>query len=191
MTPLAALLCLAWTALVYWFIYLRPWTWALTLSLIPLALIAIALGAPGVWVTAANGYVGDSFWTLGAGGRFGVLTISGVGLALIFTLLAAKTRVIVRQYHIPGPILLLVDLALGVLLFGIVYAVSPQVFYSFYRLIFADLPNQWVIDTIFDTDQLRKIARLPEGGSLSDHLAGLSLWAILPFTLWQHLQKKH
>lgn len=167
----------------------RSDTWTITMIGVVASLLAVGLAAVHVWPQVRAGYPNDSFWTLNWYGRIGVVAISLVGCMLIFSVIAAKTRVIFRvKSQATNTAWLLIDLALGLALFAVVYSVSPQAFYSFYRLIIPGLPQQWVIDGWLNPDRLAQVAQLLPGGSLSDHLAGIMLWAIVPFTVWLHMR---
>ncbi|WP_342076405.1 hypothetical protein [Yoonia sp. SS1-5] len=164
----------------------RPWQ-------IPLLMIAafgvVAFAAAGIWDGVSGGYPGDSFWTLDLTGRIGVSAISILGLLIIFAVLAWKTQLIRRVlYTAPRPALWLGDIVLSVLIFGLIFSASPQVFYLFYQQIFAGLPDQIVLRSILDVNRMTEIARLGATQSMADHLAGISLWAVLPFTTWLHLR---
>lgn len=157
-------------------------------------LTLIGIGASLITVTIAvfprlNGYEHDSFWTLTPIGRTGVIAISSIGIIGVFTLINWLTSLVLKtRRQVSATAWLLFNLAAGWGLFGAVFSLSPQVFYTFYQFTFSGLPNQWVIDTLFDTARLQTIAAIPIGGSLSDHLAGMTLWAIIPFTIWRHLR---
>lgn len=183
MSLLAAFVSLSWTAAIWWRVHDLARHWRLTLALIPAAGLAVVLASPALWQAAMGGYPGDSFWTLPGTGRWGVILISTGGLVAVFMLLAAKSRAFTRW---PAVIAIPADVITGIAIYGVIHTISPQVFYSFYLLIFPDLPQQIVIRTFFDTDRLFDIAQLSVDGTLSDHLAGVGLWAVLPFTLWQH-----
>lgn len=187
MTLLSASLAMIWLA-VFWLLsrdrIMRP---TLIVTGIIAHFIAVTIAAaPQLSIMSA--YPDDSLWTLDLAGRAGVLAISGLGIAAMFILFALKTRVVLRLKHqVSGTAWALFDVALGLLFFGVIHTVSPQVFYTFYRFIFAGLPDQWVIDGWFDAGQLQTIAALAADGNLAGHLAGVTLWAIIPFTLWLHL----
>lgn len=153
------------------------------------SMIGVALASPAIWEALAQGYPNDSFWTLGLVGRSGVIAISGLGIAGFFLLSAAKSRVILCwKRSATGTAWAFLDTSFGLFGFAVVYSLSPQAFYAFYRLLFPGLPIQWVIDSALNVDQLRGIATFSSDGSLSDHLAGITLWAIVPFTGWLHLR---
>jgi len=153
------------------------------------SMIAVGLATAGIWPQIQAGYPQDSYWTLGWTGRAGVAAISACGIAGFFLVMARKTRIILNwKRQATSTAWALIDVAVGLLMFAVLYSTSPQVFYSFYRLIFPDLPQQWVIEGLLDTARLKMIAEMNPAGSLSDHLAGITLWAILPFTAWLHLR---
>ena len=148
-----------------------------------LAMILVALGQPQILAALAEGYPNDSFWTLQTGGRAGVIAITVVGLATIFLLIALKSRLFQRW---PSVISLPVDMACGLLLFSLVFSLSPQVYYTLYQFIFDGLPSQVVVDSPFNFERVANVARLLPSGAVADHIAGLAFWAVLPFTLWAH-----
>lgn len=154
-------------------------------GLAALAMVVVLLAARPVQDAVLGGYPGDSFWDLGAGGRFGVLFISTVGLLLIFLLLAWKSRFF-RGF--PMGIGLAFDVLAGLLIYVLVFSMSPQIYYTLYQMIFPDLPAQIVVQHLV-SPRLAEIVRLGHDGSMSDHLAGTALWAVLPFTLWVHSRK--
>jgi hypothetical protein len=152
-------------------------------------MVAVVIAAAAIWPQVQAGYPQDSYWTLGWAGRAGVLAISAIGIAVFFAGIAVKTRVILRwKRQATTTAWALIDIAIGLLMFGVLFSISPQVFYSFYLLIFQGLPQQWVIDGLLDTDRLKMIAKMDPLGSLADHLAGITLWAVVPFTVWLHLR---
>jgi len=189
MTLLSSALALLWFA-VFWLLTRdRPQGVGLLILGAWACITAIALAAAVIWPDIAAGYPQDSFWTLDTFGRISVAAISGIGISLIFLALAMKSRLILRFRHGPtATAWALIDIAIGLLAYGVIFSLSPQIFYSFYRMIFANLPQQWVIDGVLDQDRLKMIAVMAPGGSLADHLAGVTLWAILPFTAWLHMR---
>lgn len=153
--------------------------------------LACYLGAAvmslAVWQGVQTGYPMDSFWTLSVIGRVGVITITIAGLLLLAAVNAWKTRHILlrSQYRWRVPVWLF-DTGLGLLLFGVLFSVSPQFYYSFYQQIIADLPNQWVIDSAFNWDRLREVAVPRTGGSIADHAAAVAMGGIVLFTAYLH-----
>lgn len=131
-------------------------------------------------------YADDSFWTLDWFGRIGVIGISAVGIGALFWVIAWKSRVMARlgaRWIIP------LDIMIGWAICTVVYSLSPQVFYTFYGFIFPDLPQQWVISGSVAVDRLQAAIDLRGNRNLSDDLAGITFWAIAPFTIWQHIRR--
>lgn len=189
MTALSTGLALIWFA-GFWLLTrdIAPNLWRLFIGMIA-CIIGVGIAAAGIWPMIAAGYPDDSYWTLGIAGRAGVLSISLFGVACVFWLFAVKTRIILSvKTQVSGTAWALFDIAIGMLVFGVVLTVSPQVFYTFYQFIFEGLPSQWVIDGLFDTPHLQAIATFQANANLADHIAGVVLWAIVPFTGWLHLQ---
>ena len=155
------------------------------------SLLAVGLAAGQIWPRIAAGYPGDSYWTLTWVGHAGVVAISLVGIAAFFLALAAKTRLLWRiTSDGPGVVGILCDSLVGLAAYAVIFSLSPQAFYGFYRLIIPGLPSQWVIKSLLDTDRLAMVARLAPDGRLADHLAGITLWAIIPFTVWLHMRHR-
>ena len=181
-----AVTLIAWLA-VWLCIRQRRLTLWMVLFCILGAVVLVLICARTVQLAILTGYPDDSFWSLGLGGRAGVCVISTVGLSLVFLLLFWKSRFFIR---LPLAIGLPLDLVAGLLIYSVIYSLSPQAYYTLYQFVFPDLPIQIVIRYVLDPD-LPQIATLPVTASMSDHLAGLALWAVLPFTLWVHLHKRH
>lgn len=149
--------------------------------------LAAAAAMPAFWQGAANGYAGDSFWTLSVPGRIGVATISISGLLILAAVNNWKTQAILRwsRYRWRVPVWLL-DVALSLALFALLFSISPQIYYSFYQQIIAGLPNQWVIDGPFNWDRLRDIALPRSGASLADHTGAIAIGGLILFTAYLH-----
>jgi len=142
---------------------------------------------PALWLAAADGYTGDSFWTLSTFGRLGVVAISVLGMAALGACIAWKTRRLRRTLpQVPTAILWVCDVLIGVLLFALIFSVSPQIFYSFYQLIFDGLPQQWVIDGPLNWDRLAEVIPPRTAGSLADHLAFVAMGGVVLFTTYLH-----
>jgi hypothetical protein len=140
----------------------------------------VILVSPPLQASINTGYPDDSFWTLGWGGRAGVLAITMIGFVLLYALLALKSRAL--QDRRAGIVVL--DIAAGLLIYAVVYSLSPQVFYWFYRMILPDLPSQVVIKSPLDLTAIRAAIDFGDGPSLAQDIAGVGLWAVVPFSLW-------
>lgn len=189
MTALSAALAFIWASAFWLLTRDRPHSVRLTIIGTWACVLGVVISLSVLWGALRAGYPTDSYWTLRAGGRAAVAAISTVGIAATFLGLSWKTsRILRRKRGSTATAWALIDIALGLLIFAVVFSVSPQVFYSLYRVIIPGLPQQWVIDGLLDQDRLKMIAVVAPGGSLADHLAGIALWATVPFTAWLHLR---
>ena len=161
---------------------------ACVMILIPAAFVAVVLSQPDLWTDARHGYPNDSFWTLTAAGRLGVIAIASSGLIATFLFIAAKTN-LVKQLPISRFIIVPCDLIFGAVVYILVDTVSPQVFYAFYQTIFPDLPRQIVVTGLPDWEDFRRLISFDEDPSMAGHLRAVGFWAICPFTLWLHYQR--
>lgn len=119
-------------------------------------------------------YEADSFFTLGTAERLGLLVLSAVltlGVLYMVFRLARGRRAPVR-------------FAIAAMAFiGFVW-LSPQVYYTYYRLIFDGLPSQWVIDGPPSFLDLAAIVTFSGRTQLSDHGQGVLFWAMIGLALW-------
>jgi len=189
MTILSATIAIVWLAGFWVLSRDTSDTVTVTLTGALASLLATGFAAANIWPQIQAGYPRDSYWSLTLTGYTGVLTISIVGIALFFLVLAAKTRLIQRVAPNANRILAgILDCALGQLVFGVLLSLSPQAYYTLYRMLIPTLPQQSVIKSWLDVDRLKVVAEMNVGGSLSDHLSGLVFWAVIPFTIWLHLR---
>lgn len=193
MTFIAIALSIAWISGFWHLTKQRKTDLVLLLNGVIASGIAVALAAPNLWIAFQHGYPQDSFFTLSTFGRTGVLTISVISIALLFFILSIKTKWILQMA--PSAVFLRISVALldclvSMGLFGVFFSASPQIYYTFYRVLIPDLPQQIVIKSLYDLDKLILIAQLPVSGTLSQHLSGIVFWAIVPFTFWLHAKFK-
>ncbi len=181
-------LSLFWLAIVWWMTLDNNYNISTTAYIALASLFAVVLNSPGIWFALGRGYPGDSFATLSLFGQAGVILISTLGLAGIYAICAAKSRRLLRDQETRA-VLALLDCFVSVVIFGLVYAISPQIFYTFYQVIFPELPNQTVLRLPLAIEQFREALALRPDGSLSSHLAGIGWLGIVPFTLWFHARK--
>ena len=121
-------------------------------------------------------YQQDSFFDLSQWERVGLVCISAM-LAILF--LFASYRLLRNK-----PILIRLSGAL--MLFWVFVWVSPQIYYTYYRMIIPDLPLQWVIwPPASPVDALRMMV-FSGPQNLSAHSQGILGWVLLvvPF-LWR------
>lgn len=151
--------------------------------------IAVVISQSDLWKAVYNGYPQDGFFDLTLTGRAGVLAISTSCIAIFFLLLAAKTRWILARTspNLTARIFsLIADCTISLALFGFLFSLTPQLYYTLYQFVFPGLPNQIVIKSVFHLEKLHLIATLAEDDNLSHHLSGIVLLAVIPFTTWLH-----
>lgn len=178
-------LSLFWLAVLWWMTLDKPANVTTTSYIALASMFAVVLNSPGVWIALATGYDGDSFATLTTAGKAGVILISTAGLAAIYALCGAKSERILRDQP-TRPALAVLDVIVSIGIFGLFYAISPQVFYTFYQFLFPELPDQTVLRWPLALEQFRTAIAMSPSGSLHNHLAGIGWLGIIPFTLWFH-----
>jgi len=178
-------LSLFWLAVLWWMTLDKPANVTTTSYIALASMFAVVLNSPGIWIALGTGYSGDSFATLSTAGKAGVIVISAAGLAAIYAICGAKSRRVLRDQH-TRPALVVLDLIVSIGIFGLFYAISPQVFYTLYQFLIPDLPDQTVLRLPLAMEQFRNALALSPSGSMSQHLAGIGWLGIVPFTLWFH-----
>lgn len=151
------------------------------LATAPAAMIAALFTAPQIWPRIWSGYRGDTLHDLAPVGAAGLGLVSAGLVLALFWLAAGKTRWLEARSRW----LLLIDPLLAIFLFMFCYMVVPQLYYMYYFFVIPDLPLQWVATRWIGPLDLLALARLPGPGSLSDHLSGLVLRALVLAALWR------
>ena len=149
--------------------------------------VTAVLAAPTVWLAVLNGYAGDSFFTLTPWPRAGLAGLSAALILALFWLSAVKSAALYRagaKLRVPPPVVLAADLVASTALMAGAAGLSPQIYYSYYRLLLPGLPSQWVLSGWAALETLLRQARLLPDASLADHLAGLTFWSLLIMTCW-------
>ena len=117
-------------------------------------------------------YAQDSFFTLSQFGQIGLALLSAV---LAVATLGAAYR-LMRGYRI------LNRLVLAGVVFALFVWLSPQIYYTYYRMIIEGLPAQWVIG-LPPLGQMVRYACFTADQSLSAHSQGLLFWALVLLAL--------
>jgi len=127
----------------------------------------------------------DSFLTLSPSAAAGLLVVAGTASTLVYLTDAFKCPLIRHlRRHAPDSARLSAGLSLtSALCLSLALSIgaatlAPQLFYTYYRLLWPDLPAQWVIAWPSTGELLTQL--LPERGtSLADHGACLLLWCLM------------
>ena len=149
--------------------------------------VTAVLAASTVWSAVLNGYAGDSFFTLTPWPRVGLVVLSAALILALFWLSAAKSAALYRagaKLRVPSLVVLATDLVASAALMAGAVWLSPQIYYTYYRLLLPDLPSQWVLSGWVAVETLGWQVRLSPDASLADHLVGLTFWSLLVTTCW-------
>lgn len=120
-------------------------------------------------------YNADSFFTLTVPGQIGLAILSGalaLGMLAVTRLLVKRCRVWLR-------------VAIAIALFLAFNWLSPQVYYTYYRLILPGLPLQWVIGPMPSLIDAGNLLLFSAGENLSAHGRGILGWAMLITAIWR------
>ncbi|MEO0547066.1 MAG: hypothetical protein AAF035_08965 [Pseudomonadota bacterium] len=118
-------------------------------------------------------YDQDSFFTLSVAGRVGLVLLSATMAGLTLWLAWRWSR----RKHI---------LLRGLIGFGLFAAfewLSPQVYYTYYLLLFETLETQWVIGPPPGLGTLFGLLTFTDNANLSFHSRGLLGWAVILLSL--------
>lgn len=151
-----------------------------------LAIVLSTAWHPPIWQAVLAGYKGDSFYTLSVSGATGLFLLSALLFAALLACNHFKTRWLQTvTARIPVPAAIMLDSLLTLGFFWIAITLVPQLYYAYYRLIFHNLPTQWVIKHLAATD-LWSIGSFLGSPSLAAHFSALVLWALLvaQWLLW-------
>lgn len=114
-------------------------------------------------------YSRDSFFDLTPWGQVGLAAIS----LTLFALMIFLSRKLLRPY---GTWLRVVG---ALVLFWIFVWVSPQIYYTYYRMIIPDLPLQWVIWPPNTPGEALRMLIFSYRANLSAHGQGVLGWAVI------------
>lgn len=117
-------------------------------------------------------YEGDSFFTLSVGGRIGLTILS----TLLAVALIAVCQIVRRRTNST-----FIGVFVSLTMFWLFVWLSPQIYYSYYRLIFDDLPAQMVIKLPPRPERIVNLLTFQVRLTLSGHSAGVLGW-LLHFT---------
>ena len=151
---------------------IRKSRWFLSLVSIVVAFIL----SVDLWIYLAQGYEGDSFYTLGRIERTGLMALTLFLSGILLIVRAYKShylhrfRGLIAHATLVFPVL---DLCAAFSLFYLFVWLSPQVYYLYYFIIFNDLPLQLVIKEGPEILQIVKLLTMNDQPVLSLHGQGL------------------
>ncbi len=117
-------------------------------------------------------YSEDSFFSLGVGGQIGLGCLS---FALAVALMFGAWRLMRGKS-------LMVRLLIAVGLYALFVWLSPQIYYTYYWMIFEDLPVQWVIGWP-PFQAMFEHASFTGRSNLSSHGKGVLFWLMMVLAL--------
>ncbi len=124
-------------------------------------------------------YEADSFFTLTVWGQIGLF-----GVSILFAALALGMTWVMTRHR---PIVIRVPIW-AVLFICFIWA-SPQGYYTYYRMIFDDLPAQSVIGDLPPPDVVLSFLTFTGQVSLSAHSVGILGWAMFLVAVWPQRRK--
>ena len=136
---------------------------------------------PNVWVRFTQGYPGDSIFTLSLFGRVGLIALTVLLVLLLITLSQLKSRWLQhapRTWSGSGVTMMVFDVMLTTLLFIMALTLVPQLYYSYYQLLFEGLPQQWIVKPL-PLASIWHSVRVPREASMALHTIGLCGWWLL------------
>ena len=152
-----------------------------------LGVSCLGLGLAGL---SPKSFRQDSLWTLDRSDQAIVAGVTAClfafGAWVTFRVALALTRwgvhFFTRAFLLAGNVILAAG---STYLF---WLLSPQLYYAYYRLIFAGLPDQWVFRSPSDTAYfVESLALLPQN-NLAQTVLGLSFWLSVALTVSVHAQ---
>lgn len=132
----------------------------------------------------------DSFFTLNQWQRIGLLIVSILLIKIFFLLSAIKTHWFVAgkdRVTLGGRSACLLDIAATWGLFTVLYPLAAQVYYTYYRAIIPDLPNQWVVKMTRASSVVSDFSLAGPALTLNLYLGAMTIWAAIFAVLWHHL----
>ncbi len=164
------------------FVCRLPWS----LGLAAASALAICLLVPDALLAD---HADDSFFTLAPWAQLLVaslaLVLAACGALAAFEAALAFSRM--ARSRLGRALALLGNLLLLPLAFTLALSLSPQIFYSLYRLIMPGLPDQWVVRGLFDFERLSRALALRPDSNLADLSSGIAFWSLVALTLLLHV----
>lgn len=153
------------------------------------ALIVLAWH-PSLWTPLAQGYSGDTLHNLSLIGRIGLVLLTLVLVVLLISVSMVKSRMLQqmpRASHGAAAAIFMMDLLLTFLLFAAAVTLVPQVYYTYYLLLFDFLDQQWIIKPSALVRAWHSLSMSAQAGS-SSHAVGFSGWWLMVIVILSWLR---
>lgn len=143
-----------------------------------ICLAATFITHPGLWLAIANGYPGDSLFTLSVSQRVGLILITCVLVLLLFFICTVSSYTLCKliRKHVARWFIILSCTVTALLLCAIALLLVPQLHYLYYRLIIPGLPAQIVPAGDLSLSQLWQYFMLAADANTSVHASGATVW---------------
>lgn len=125
-------------------------------------------------------YEGDSFYTLSILGRAGLILLS-IFLATILVLTLLK---IIKRFN------LLMNLAFSVFFLWLFVWLSPQIYYTYYMLLFDFLEFKSVLKLPPAPNEILGLLSFTDQANFSNHSKGILGWIMVLMSFWQSYVRK-
>jgi len=125
-------------------------------------------------------YERDTFFNLSIPGQIGLAALS---LALALVMIWLTFTVLKKIPRINLLFDALIALSLAVSAFWLFVWLSPQIYYTYYHLLFDDLPRQIVVKTPPTLETLANLLFFQNRVALSHHATGILGWALILIAL--------
>jgi len=125
-------------------------------------------------------YDRDTFFNLSIPGQIGLAALS---LILVFLMIWLIFTALKKTPRFNLPLDVLIRLGLAVSLFWLFVWLSPQIYYTYYHLLFDDLPRQIVVKTPPTPQDLANLLFFQNRVALSHHSTGILGWSLILIAL--------
>ena len=147
-----------------------------------------------VFRSIVEGYPGDSFYTLTKSAAVGLVILVTVLIGCVLLVFYRLTKSWILKstnstLAVKG-LYCLINIVIVAVVYLLFLTAAPQVFYTYYQIIFPDLPVQSVIKPI-PLAKMLELITISKNASMADHLAGFTFCVLITNTLLQWLLKKH
>ena len=144
-----------------------------------------------LWTPLAQGYTGDTLYNLTVTGRAGLMVLTVLLVLVLLSGSSLKSRwlqQLPRSWAGAAFILFAIDLVLTFLLFVAAETFVPQLYYSYYLLLFDYLSQQWVVKPP-TVERIWLSLRMASDAGSSLHAIGFTGWWMLMLVVLSWLKQ--